>query len=315
MRARHILLRVSVSIGLLCGLGWWLDLGTAVSRLAELRPEWILLAVAISVVQVAVLAWRWRFTAGCLGVGLSFTAAWREYYVSIFLNQVLPGGVVGDVSRAWRQARGQMRLQESGGPAVRAVIFERLSAQAVMTTVAVVSLLALPVTVNQDSRLVMVGVGAGAVAVLIVITMVVWTRRQSTAQTLSGQVLADLGAAHLSGPVFAAQLVSGLIVVGTYLATYVTAARAVGVDTPIPVLLPLVAPVLMTMLIPVTVAGWGLRESAAAVLWGAVGLTAADGVVVSVAYGLVVLIGSLPGVLFLYRYRHDVQILDVTSRT
>ena len=53
------------------------------------------------------------------------------------------------------------------------------------------------------------------------------------------------------------------------------------------------------MLIPVTVAGWGLREGAAAVLWGAVGLAAADGVVVSVAYGLLVLIGSLPGALFL----------------
>ena len=66
-----------------------------------------------------------------------------------------------------------------------------------------------------------------------------------------------------------------------------------------PVFLPLVAPVLMTMLIPVTVAGWGLREGTAAVLWGVVGLTAADGVLVSVAYGLLVLFGSLPGAVFL----------------
>ena len=299
MRRRHVVLRAAVSIGLLAGLAWWLDLGTVVSRLAQMRFGWVLLAVAISVVQVAVLAWRWRFTAGCLGVDLSYTAAWREYYLSIFLNQVMPGGVVGDVSRAWRQARVQTRQREPAGPAVRAVIFERLSAQAVMTAVAVVSLLALPVTVNRGSRLVLFG--AGAVAVLIVLAMVVWMRRQSSAQSLVGQVLADLDAAHLSGPVFAAQLVSAAIVVGTYLATYLTAARAVGMDTPLPVLLPLVAPVLMSMLIPVTVAGWGLREGAAAVLWGAVGLTAADGVLVSVAYGLLVLIGSLPGALFLMR--------------
>lgn len=299
MRRRHVVLRAAFSIGLLAGLAWWLDLGTVVSRLAQMRFGWVLLAVAISVVQVAVLAWRWRFTAGCLGVDLSYTAAWREYYLSIFLNQVMPGGVVGDVSRAWRQARVQTRQREPAGPAVRAVIFERLSAQAVMTAVAVVSLLALPVTVNRGSRLVLFG--AGAVAVLIVIAMVVWMRRQSSAQSLVGQVLADLDAAHLSGPVFAAQLVSAAIVVGTYLGTYLTAARAVGMDTPLPVLLPLVAPVLMSMLIPVTVAGWGLREGAAAVLWGAVGLTAADGVLVSVAYGLLVLIGSLPGALFLMR--------------
>ena len=301
-----IVLRVSVSVGLLLGLAWWLDFDMVVARLAEMRAEWVLLAVAISIVQVAVLAWRWRFTSGCLGVDLAFAAAWREYYRSIFLNQVLPGGVVGDVSRAWRQVRTQTRLQESGGPAVRAVIFERLSAQVVMTSVAVVSLLTLPVTVNRGSRLVMVG--AGTVAVLIVITMVVWMRRQSTAQSLFGRVLADLGTSHLFGPVFAAQLASALFVVGTYLATYMTAARAVGVDTPFPVLLPLAAPVLMTMLIPVTVAGWGLREGAAAVLWGAVGLTVVDGVVVSVAYGLLVLIGSLPGALFL-------MVTGTTSRT
>ena len=299
MRRRHVVLRAAVSIGLLAGLAWWLDLGPVVSRLAQMRLGWVLLAVAISVVQVAVLAWRWRFTAGCLGVDLSYTAAWREYYLSIFLNQVMPGGVVGDVSRAWRQARVQTRQREPAGPAVRAVIFERLSAQAVMTAVALVSLLALPVIVNRGSRLVLFG--AGAVAVLIVIAMVVWMSRQSSAQSLVGQVLADLDAAHLSGPVFAAQLVSAAIVVGTYLGTYLTAARAVGMDTPLPVLLPLVAPVLMSMLIPVTVAGWGLREGAAAVLWGAVGLTAADGVLVSVAYGLLVLIGSLPGALFLMR--------------
>ena len=297
MTVRPVLVRASVSIGLLLGLAWWIDLETVGSRLAGMQPAWVLLAVGISVPQVAALAWRWRFTAGRLGVDLSFASAWREYYLSIFLNQVLPGGVLGDVSRAWRQARGQTRLLDPSGPATRAVIFERLSAQAVMTTVAVVSLLALPVTVNRGSRLVLFG--AGAVAVLIVITTVVWMRRQSSAQSLAGQVLADLDAAHLSGPVFAAQLGSAAIVVGTYLATYVTAARAVGVDTPLPVLLPLVAPVLMTMLIPVTVAGWGLREGAAAVLWGAVGLTAADGVLVSVAYGLLVLIGSLPGALFL----------------
>ena len=299
MRRRHVVLRAAVSIGLLAGLAWWLDLGTVVSRLAQMRFGWVLLAVAISVVQVAVLAWRWRFTAGCLGVDLSYTAAWREYYLSIFLNQVMPGGVVGDVSRAWRQARVQTRQREPAGPAVRAVIFERLSAQAVMTAVALVSLLALPVIVNRGSRLVLFG--AGAVAVVIVIAMVVWMRRQSSAQSLVGQVLADLDAAHLSGSVFAVQLGSAAIVVGTYLATYLTAARAVGMDTPLPVLLPLVAPVLMSMLIPVTVAGWGLREGAAAVLWGAVGLTAADGVLVSVTYGLLVLIGSLPGALFLMR--------------
>ena len=292
-----LFLRAAFSLGLLAGLAVWLDAGAAVSRLASMQPSWVLAALAVSGVQVAVLAWRWSFTARRLGVDLPWPVAWREYYLSIFLNQVLPGGVLGDVARAWRQVRSQIRVQAPGGPAVRAVVFERLSAQVVMTTAAGASLLFLPVTVAPGSRPAMIG--AGLLAGGLVAALVVWMRRQSSQWSLFGPILAEVGAAHLTPGAFAAQLASALVVVATYLATYLLAARAVGVETPLPVLLPLVAPVLMSMLIPVTVAGWGLREGAAAVLWAAVGLTAADGVVVSIAYGLLVLAGSAPGAVFL----------------
>jgi uncharacterized membrane protein YbhN (UPF0104 family) len=291
--------RVLLTLVLLLGVAWWLDLNSVAARLVALRPGWVGLALGLSVVQVAVLAWRWRFTARRLGVGLSYGEAWREYYLSIFLNQVLPGGVMGDVSRAWRQTRVRARPDgdAAGGPAARAVIFERVSAQAVMTTVALVSLLSVPSALGRRSgTLVWASVAAAAA---IVVAVVIWARLQSSNQSPTGRVLAELASAHLSPSAFAVQLASGLFIVGTYLATYVAAARAVGVETPFFVILPLVAPVLMTMLIPVTVAGWGLRESAAALLWGAVGLTVADGVAVSVAYGLVVLVGSFPGAVVL----------------
>jgi len=61
----------------------------------------------------------------------------------------------------------------------------------------------------------------------------------------------------------------------------------------------LAGPLLMTMLVPVTIAGWGLREVAAAALWSAAGLSAADGVAVSVSYGLIVLVSSVPGAVVL----------------
>ena len=286
-------LRAVVSLGLLVGLAWWLDVGTVVSRLVGMRPSWVLVALAISIAQVVVLAWRWSFTARRLGVNLPFLVAWREYYLSIFLNQVLPGGIAGDVTRAWRQARSRDHLREASGPAVRAVVFERLSAQVVMTTVAVLSLLFLPVTVGRNSGFLMVG--AGLLSAGIVVAVCVWVHRQSSVGSLTGRVIAEVGAAHLSPSAFMAQLISAIIVVSTYLMTYLVAAKAVGVETPPLVLLPLVGPVLMSMLIPVTVAGWGLREGVAAILWGAVGLTVGDGVVVSVTYGLLVLLGSLPG--------------------
>ena len=94
------LLRTGVSLALLALLVWWLDAGALLDRLAGFDPRWALAALAISLPQVALLAFRWRFTAGRLGLDLPFGAALREYYLALFLNQGLPGGVMGDVSRA-----------------------------------------------------------------------------------------------------------------------------------------------------------------------------------------------------------------------
>jgi hypothetical protein len=91
------------------------------------------------------------------------------------------------------------------------------------------------------------------------------------------------------------QFITSGVVVGCYIGTYLISARAIDIQTPLLALVPLVAPVLVTMLVPVTVAGWGVREGAAALLWGGVGLTAADGVAISVAYGFLVLLSTLPG--------------------
>ena len=88
------------------------------------------------------------------------------------------------------------------------------------------------------------------------------------------------------------QLATSTVIVASYVAAYLLAARAVGVETPLLTLAPLVAPVLLSMLLPLSIGGWGVRETAAAAIWSVAGLAASDGVAISVAYGLVVLVGG-----------------------
>jgi uncharacterized membrane protein YbhN (UPF0104 family) len=287
------LFRIALSLALLALLAWWLDAGAVLSRLAGFDVRWALVGIAISLPQIALLAFRWRFTAGRLGLDLPFGLALREYYLAIFLNQVLPGAVVGDVSRAWRHGRED---PEHGiGPAARAVILERASGQLVMGVVAADSLVSLPLAFTAAPATVALAVCG--VGVAVVGAFLVFRRRPRTG------LLATLGrdtyTALLARDALPVQLLSSTLVVGTYLATYVVAARAVGVSTPLWTLLPLVAPVLLSMLVPATVAGWGVREATAAALWGAVGLTVVDGVAISAAYGILVLLSSFPGALVL----------------
>lgn len=269
----------------------WVDAGAVLARLGDLRPGWVALALVVSVAQVGLLSWRWRFTAARLGLDLRFRDAVGEYYLGILINQVLPGGILGDVSRAWRHARATTRT----GPTIRAVVLERVSAQVVMVLVAVVSLLFLPGLGGAARGWIAVGA-----SVLGATTLVALRVRAAPASAL-GSFWSDARSACLARDAIVLQATSALVVVASYVAVFVMAARAVGVDTPLAAILPLVAPVLMAMLVPVTVAGWGVREGAAAALWGFVGLSPAEGAAVSVAYGLLVLVSSAPGALVLMR--------------
>lgn len=278
-------MRVAFTATALWVVSRFLDVDVVVARLADLQVGWLALGLVISVLQVGALAWRWRYTAGRLGIDLPLGNAFSEYYLGIFLNQLLPGGVAGDVARAWRHARGDV----PGAPAVKAVVLERASAQAVMTLVAAGSVLLLP-WASGPIRLALAASLAGSLALLLSALA-----RPPSPHSPLGRLRADVHRAVLSRAALPTQLVSAVLVVGSYVLVFVLAALAVGVDAPLPSILPLVAPVLMTMLIPVTIAGWGVREGAAAGLWGLAGLAPEEGAAISVTYGLIVLVSSLPG--------------------
>ncbi|MES1169636.1 MAG: lysylphosphatidylglycerol synthase domain-containing protein, partial [Leifsonia sp.] len=106
--------------------------GPVIRGVLALSPAAILLAAAFTAMATCAAVWRWRTVSTALGMPLGPGAAVAAYYRSQFLNTVLPGGVVGDVHRAYRQGlpRGAIPL------AARAVATERVAGQlvqAVMT--------------------------------------------------------------------------------------------------------------------------------------------------------------------------------------
>ena len=91
----------------------------------------------------------------------------------------------------------------------------------------------------------------------------------------------------------AVTLASALIVCG-HAATFVIAAHTAGATAPLSTMLPLALLVMLAMVLP-SAAGWGPREGAAAWVFGAAGLGVDQGVATAVAYGVMVLVASLPG--------------------
>ena len=79
------------------------------------------------------------------------------------------------------------------------------------------------------------------------------------------------------------------------LAAFAFSALAVGLSLPFGAVVALVPLILLTMLIPITISGWGLREAAAAALLPLAGAAVSESLAASVLFGLLGLAAVLPG--------------------
>ena len=268
-----------------------------ISALRDTPPAHVIAGFLIVQVQIIASAFRWRFTAGRLGHVIGIDVAIREYYVSSALNLVLPGGMAGDAFRAYRS-----RNAGKGGwkRPTAAVFLERLSGQAAFFLLSCIGLLAWPIFLSARlpdhySDLIWIVAGVLAIIVMLAITF----RKALLPERLAGYG-ADLHAVFWHQGAWLVQLGLSLLVIGSYVATFLIASDAVGASLPSIAAFTIIPLCLLTMLIPIGVGGWGTREAAAAALWPLFGFASAEGLAASLLYGLLCLIGAaLPGLVFI----------------
>jgi glycosyltransferase 2 family protein len=112
-------------------------------------------------------------------------------------------------------------------------------------------------------------------------------------------VSSDLRGSVLSRRTWPGIVLASTIAVMGHVAVFVVAVQVTGTELPAGRLLPLALVVLLASAVPANIAGWGPREGAAAWAFGAVGLSAAEGVTVAVVYGVLALVATLPGAVML----------------
>ncbi|MEY4546760.1 MAG: hypothetical protein RL685_2955 [Pseudomonadota bacterium] len=270
------------------------DSKSVIAQLQAVDTRWLWVAFAINVAQLGLLGLRWSRIATLLGLRLGWVKATSEYALSTLTNQVLPSGIAGDGLRALRHAksadRGLLAVLE-------ALALDRLSGQVALCLFVFAGL---PLVVNAGilgtDRLelgALAVVGTGLVLWWLAArsrnTEGVIARTQRWLRKAANCLLSPKNAAvHLP--------LSLLLVVCSLLQLYV-ASRAIGVALSLTNLLWLGPLILMAAAAPSFFGGWGIREGASALLFGAAGMTESTGVAVSVVYGAFALVSSLPGLL------------------
>jgi glycosyltransferase 2 family protein len=279
-------LRILVGIGILGGLLWQLGTRSFVDGLRVITVGEVLAALGIGLATTVFSALRWCLVARRLGLRLSLPRAVLDYYRALFLNAVLPAGVLGDVQRAVQHG------QQEGdvGRGVRAVVLERVAGQAVVIAAGVAVLLAVPsLGLPRDIILIVLGV----IAVLIVAFIA--GKRWSRGNTGLRRTLDDVRAGLLARNAWPGITLLSAAALAGHITLFLVAAQAAGSTASVAQLVPLMVLSLLAMGLPVNIGGWGPREGVAALVFGAAGLGAAQGLTTAVVYGVLALVASLPG--------------------
>ncbi len=291
-------LKLLVGLGIVVALVWKVGANGVLEGFRVIDVGEVLAALGIGLATTVLSAWRWCLVAHRLGLRLPLGRAVADYYRALFLNAVLPAGVLGDVHRAVRHGREEGDV----GAGVRAVVLERTAGQAVVVIAGVVVLLAGPaIAPARDIGL----------AILIVASVVVFgylaMRRWTGPDSRWRRTLDDVRSGLLARDAWpGVALLSTAVLVG-HITLFVVAAHAAGANLPAAQLVPLIIVSLLAMGLPVNIGGWGPREGATVLMFAAAGLGAAQGLTTAVVYGLLGLVASLPGALLLVRRQQERQ--------
>ncbi len=237
-------------------------------------PWWSFIAAgALGGLGVVVQALRWRIVARHHAIDVGVGAAIARCWQAAFLNSVLPGGLAGDALRA---ADDSTDASVSSRPRALASGFASMAAERLVGTAVVFiagGVVLLPLAPVAGTGCLLAALTAAAVASR-------WLRRVPVAGVIRIVVLSVVG--------------------WTCFATlFMISVAVLEPAAPIAMFPSAAAVALAGMSIPVGVGGWGIREVASAWSFSLSGLSAADGVRVSVGYGVLALASTTPGAVIL----------------
>ena len=300
-RTLLLLAKAATSILLLYFSLRWVDASTLAGRLSRSEPGWIVLAAILLIIQLAFLAGRWRTIAAACGASLAFTPALQLSFIATFFNQVLPSTVGGDGARIWLFAR----KGAGWARATYSVLIDRIVGVFVLAMIVIVCL---PWTFelihDPIARAVLLIIGIGAIAGTLFFLMIGTHFRQIFARwALTRHLLAaSRDAATLCNSLHSMRIVLPCSI-AIHLLTIAAAwccIKAIAAPVTFLQVLFLMPPVLLISTIPISIAGWGVRESGMIAAFAFAGLAQSDGLTLSILYGATsFVVGVIGGVVWI----------------
>ncbi len=304
--------RVLVSLALLYLALRGINFAVIQARLSQINLLWIGFAAVVTTFQILLGALRWRGISKLCHAPLSDLQAFRYNMIGSFFNQTLPSSIGGDAVRLWLVSR--------TGAGWRAATYSILNDRAVgLIALALIVVASLPwsygIISDAKGHLALVLVDFAALlggSGFLLLGHLPWgwlkswwpTKHIHACSVITNQVIFN----WRSGPKIVALSLS-IHVLAVVIAW--CCVRAIGADADFEQLFMLIPPIMLITMMPISIAGWGVREAAMMLAFGYAGLPQTDGTVVSILFGAVsFIVGALGGLVWIFSSEKAAQTSD-----
>ena len=251
----------------------------------------LLIALLMQFGSTSVSAYRWQLIMHNLNFGQSVSFYWRSYFKASFFNQGLPTSIGGDAIKVLDVAGQGFRKRD----ALYGIMLDRITGLAALMWLNLAAYLInpnlLPSPIYHLTLLLVVGSLVGFM-IASSLRHLPWLNAYSRLRiviTLSER----LHQAFLNNRILLIGS-SLLIPILAMLSIFMTGS-ALGLRYNLVTYFIIVPPAILLTIIPISMAGWGIREGTLVALFSLIGADKATILAMSILYGLMQIIVSLPG--------------------
>ncbi len=261
------------------------------SIVGKLNIKYVLIIVLISMIQYLLSAYRWMYISSKSGHDMNYIFCIKYYYISGFLNNILPGGVIGDIYRAYSAKSSDQRVIDLS-KSITSIVLERLSGQIMLILFFIVSLSLYFIKDGKYEAFLYMFIPV-LVSILVfyfIFKKIVFAKKNN---------IIIIFRKIFTGIVFWNHTVLSFFVVISYITMYIISAQSLGINVDYLAFFVFTPIILFSMTLPVSIGGWGVREGTALLVALLLGLSSSSSISVAILYGFLNLLCALPGLYFL----------------
>lgn len=293
-------IKLAVSLALLGVILWRLDLHAILEAIGRYHVQHVAFAAFVFLLATLIGVARWRLFVP----EVAFVPLLRLSFIGQFYAMVLPGQVAGEAVKAYRLAKGQEQMARLAGSVLVDRVIGTLSMLAIGDLGYLLSsgvphalgLSLLGLTAALGGALIALRIPAVCRLALRVPERLQRSRRRHA--SLAAPLASAIGVWRDYGMDLgrlASSLAMGLVMNGLAVAIYVILASDLGIHLPLVDWLWVTATVALAVLLPISVAGIGLREGALIACLGYLGVQGEGAVALSFGVFSVAALGALVG--------------------